>query len=359
MAHELDFSRGRAAYFGAFEPAWHRLGVTIDHAADSAEARRLALLDWTVEARGLVTVDGKPITTHVANVRSDTGAVLGVVGEGYTPLQNDEAFDFMDSLVGEKLAMYHTAGALKGGRKVWMLAKIPKEYRIGGEDVVEPYVLLTNAHDGSRALRMLATTVRVVCQNTLNLALSRAAGGISIRHTGGLPQRVDEARRALGIICKRTDSFAVEAQRMADCKLSRDRVGQFFRLMFPNSVGADGATAAGLLLANSAAPADLVARIVTAANERTEGLTRKQADANADIVARVWGNYETRRNHLPGIEESVWSAYNAVSDWADHQRKARGKGDYERRENRLESVWFGPANEVKQAAYDVSLALAC
>jgi hypothetical protein len=105
--------------------------------------------------------------------------------------QNHEAFDFMDGLVGDKLAMYETAGSLHGGKRVWMMASIPKEYRAGPDDLIKPYVLLTNTHDGSQALRMIPTTVRVVCQNTLNLAL-RESGveGLTISHHPRLESRI-------------------------------------------------------------------------------------------------------------------------------------------------------------------------
>jgi len=150
-----------------------------------------------------------------------------VVSTGYRAFQNREAFDFMDQLVGEQLAMFETAGSLKGGRRVWMLAKLPNELRIAGDDVVKPYVLLTNGHDGTAALRMIPTTVRVVCQNTLNLALGRAGSteGLSIFHFENLDARVADARRKLGIVAKRVDLFAEEAQILAARQVSSPGIG--------------------------------------------------------------------------------------------------------------------------------------
>ena len=136
----------------------------------------MAILDWLVEKQPLFTADGTKVAGEFATVRQDTAAV-GVVGNNYRVFQNAEAFDFFDALVADKLAMYETAGSLKGGKRRSFCASIPKELRAAGDDVVNPYVLLTNTHDGSGTLRMLPTSVRVVCQNTLNLALGRANSG--------------------------------------------------------------------------------------------------------------------------------------------------------------------------------------
>src|SRR5262245_46039238 len=111
----------------------------------------------------------------------------------------------MDTLVGERLAMFETAGGLKGGRRGWMLAGLPREDRVAGDDVVNPYVLPTNGHDGAAALRMIPTSIRVVCQNTLNLALSRSSSteGLSVFHFENLDRRVAEARQKLGVVVGR------------------------------------------------------------------------------------------------------------------------------------------------------------
>ena len=170
------------------------------------------------------------VPDKVANVRTDTKAVLGVVGRRYRVFQNHEAFDFMDGLVGDKLAMYETAGGLHGGKRVWMMASIPKEYRAGPDDLIKPYVLLTNTHDGSQAPRMIPTTVRVVCQNTLNLALRESGvGGLTISHHPRLESRIAEARAKLGIIAARFDKFDDELHAMLAKELSVTEAGGYFR----------------------------------------------------------------------------------------------------------------------------------
>lgn len=332
MAHAIDQTTGRAAVFVTGEPAWHKLGTVIEQATTSAEAIGLAGLDWGVEQWPVRAFDpdnnsveaGIPGT--VANVRTDTKAVLGVVGRRYRVFQNHEAFDFMDSLVGDKLAMYETAGSLHGGKRVWMMAAIPKEYRAGPDDLIKPYVLLTNTHDGTQALRMIPTTVRVVCQNTLNLAL-RDAGveGLSISHHPKLESRVAEARAKLCIIAARFDKFDDELHAMLERDLSVTEAGNYFR----------GLSGVELL-----------------------GQTDRQKKSREQIHGQMLANFDNERNTLPGVKHTVWGAYNAVSEWADHQRKYRGGDAAEKLDRQLDSVWFGQSHQIKQAAYHGALELA-
>ena len=324
MPHEIDVSTGSAAVLVAGEPPWHGLGTVIQHAAGSQQALQLAHLDWTVESWPLWAGpqnQPRPVTTHVANVRSDTQAVLGVVSRRYRIFQNREAFSFMDILMGEKLAMYETAGSLQGGRRVWLLARIPEEFRVGTEDVVQPYVLLCNNHDGLAALRMIPTSVRVVCSNTLNLALQGQDDlGITIRHCESLPERVLEARRSLGIVTRRFAAFKGELQVLGRQTVNSAWLGAYFSGLLP-----------------------------TAADPTLE--------ARQKLIRTAWQeNFENPRNTLPGIRSTAWAAFNAVSEWADHQRKFRGTDPRIRAERRLQSVWFGASDQLKRRAYDAALA---
>jgi len=332
MSHEIDTTTGRAAAMYAGQPAWHGLGAVIEKATTSREAITLAGLDWTVEQWPIHATDPKSINAvtannHVANVRTDTKSVLGIVGKRYKPFQNRGAFDFFDSIVGDNLAMYETAGSLKGGRRVWMLARIPKEYRAGPDDLIKPYVLLINSHDGSTALRMIATTVRVVCANTLNLALSNntKGEGIAIRHQGSLNDRVRDARRKLGVVAARFDQFDEELHAMLDTEVTGKQLSTYFEGRLPS-----------LELTSSDRQKNRRAQTLTAFNE----------------------NFENTTNTLRGVRGTAWAAYNAVSEWADHQRGFRGKTNQTKAENRLNSVWFGSSHQLKQKAYDSALELA-
>ena len=323
MAHEIDFSTGKPAVFTTGTPPWHRLGTVVANAQTSSEAIRLASLDWSVEPWPLVARrDGieREVTGRVANVRSDTREVLGVVSPGYRVFQNHAAFEFFDAIVQDKLAIYETAGALKGGRHIWMLARLPKTLRAAGDDEIKPYVLLANSHDGTRALRMIPTTVRVVCANTLNLALGRAAAteGLTIYHNESLERRVADARDKLGIITRRMDEFEVQVQALARRPMARDELTNYFTTL----------------------------------------VTDRAAETQKRMLAAFVANLDHATNTLPGISGTAWAAYNAVSQWADHQSVVRGQTEVQRADSRLASVWFGAAAEFKTRAFDAALALA-
>jgi phage/plasmid-like protein (TIGR03299 family) len=326
MAHEIDTTTGTAAVFVTGEPAWHRLGKVIESAATSGEAIALAGLDWRVEQFPVRAFNpdsdeqfGCPDT--VANVRTDTHSVLGVVSSGYHVFQNADAFDFMDSIVGDKLAMYETAGSLKGGRVVWMLARVPKEYRAGPDDLIQPYVLLVNSHDGSGALRMIPTTVRMVCANTLSLALGQASEGLAIRHHPSLGKRVAEARQKLGIMTARFDQFDRELHAMLETMPTARQTDDYFQALLP------------------------------------EAITDREKKNRQTVLGQFYSNYDNDRNTLAGMKHTAWALYNSVSEWADHQRRVRGHGNLARAENRLNSIWFGSSHRIKQAAYHSALEL--
>ena len=181
--------------FSVRETPWHGLGRIMMDAPASREALELAGLDWQVESRNIYSGTGAMIPGYRANVRSTDDAVLGVVSDRYRIVQNEEAFQFTDDLLGEGVT-YETAGSLQGGKKVWMLARLPRKYLIAG-DQVEPYLVIFNSHDGSSGVKVAMTPIRVVCQNTLNLALNTAKRSWTARHTENVLLRVQDARETL------------------------------------------------------------------------------------------------------------------------------------------------------------------
>lgn len=169
------------------EKPWHGLGTGVAKAPSSADALRLAGLDWKVMQEPIYTDAGRKIPGYKANVRDTDRRVLGVVTDRYKVIQNREAFDFTDALLGSGVR-YETAGTLQEGRKVWLLARLPHEYIISGERI-SPYLVFSNTHDGSGAVRVAVTPIRVVCNNTLNLALRTAKRGWSISMGQGICRR--------------------------------------------------------------------------------------------------------------------------------------------------------------------------
>ena len=182
------------------EKPWHGLGMEVSEAPASLDALVYAGLDWRVEQEGVCTEDGVPIPGYKVNVRSTDHAALGIVSDRYKVVQNHEAFAFTDALLGQGVR-YETAGSLQEGRKVWLLAHMPHEYIISGERI-SPYLLFSNTHDGSGAVKVALTPIRVVCNNTLNLALRTAERSWSMIHTGDIQSKMKEASDTLfALLC--------------------------------------------------------------------------------------------------------------------------------------------------------------
>ena len=188
---------------------WHGLGTRVEEAPTSADALRLAGLDWEVEGKPVFTEAGVLIPDYKATTRSSDGSVLGIVGDHYTVVQNREAFAFTDALIGEGVT-YETAGSLKGGRQIWLLARMPARKILG--DAFQPYLCFTNSHDGSGAVRACMTPIRVVCSNTLNMALRGAQRSWSTPHKGNVTSRIEEARQTLEL----ADRYLVRLEEAAD-----------------------------------------------------------------------------------------------------------------------------------------------
>lgn len=150
--------------FSVREKPWHGLGTIVMEALTSADALRLAGLDWMVVQEPVYTGHDEIVKGYKANVRSSDRKVLGVVSDRYKVVQNTDAFGFTDELLG-KGVRYETAGSLQEGKKVWLLARLPKEYVVAGERI-SPYLVFSNTHDGSGSVKVAVTPVRVVCNNS-------------------------------------------------------------------------------------------------------------------------------------------------------------------------------------------------
>lgn len=224
MAHEIENTvAGRPAFYSHRQPAWHDLGVVTEEAATADEALVLAGLDWPVsKTEDEVTVDlggvAVPVAGRYATYRTREGAApetLGVVGKGYTPIQNDEAFEWLSALaLVDEGATFETAGSLLGGRQVFMSMLMPERLMVGGRDEIAQYLVAYNSHDGSTGLGFLISPVRVVCANTLGMAIGGAKHRISIRHTAGARDQMDVAREELGIYERYMATFAHSAERL-------------------------------------------------------------------------------------------------------------------------------------------------
>lgn len=206
MAHNLNFNEltNQHSFFSVKQKAWHGLGQIIDQYPNSAEALKLAGLNFTVEKRPLFTQDDffndVRLNNHFATVRADNDNILGVVGKDYEIVQNLEAFEFFDSITNSNDGVfYETAGALGLGEKVFITAKLPDYIKVGKDDLIEKYLFLTTSHDGSGSITAAFTPVRIVCNNTLNAAMRNCSNVVKIRHTKSANENLKNAHKIMGI----------------------------------------------------------------------------------------------------------------------------------------------------------------
>ncbi|HXP99270.1 MAG TPA: DUF932 domain-containing protein [Solirubrobacteraceae bacterium] len=226
-----------------------------------------------------------------ATVRQDTREVLGIVGERYRIVQNHEAFDFIDQLLGSSIH-FETAGSLHGGRRVWVLATLPDHVEVGG-DAVRPYVLLMNSHDGSTAVIAATTPIRVVCQNTLNWGLLDARQKFSIRHTEAVTQRVHEARRVLDLSVSYYKQFKRFGDQLASERCTERQLRAVLDELYPSGT-----------------------------SDSVSGRTRKSRQQTKDRIAELFICGDTQGN-APG---SKWAAVNAIVEYGDWLRPLRSSG---------------------------------
>ena len=222
--------------FSVREKPWHGLGKVIADAPNSVEAIRLAGLDWNVYQQNLITENGLTVSGYKANIRDSDDSVLGIVSDRYKIVQNQEAFQFTDELLG-KGVRYETAGSLQGGKKTWILAKLPNQYIIAG-DQISPYLVFFNSHDGSGAIRCAITPIRVVCQNTLNLALSTAKRSWSAVHTQKVTDKMQEAKQTLFFAEKYMAELGKEIYRLEKISMTDKKVLEYIQEFFPEDVTA-------------------------------------------------------------------------------------------------------------------------
>lgn len=216
--------------FAVREKPWHGLGEIIEEAPTSRDAIKLAGLDWFVQSNPIFDMYGKEIKGFKANTRSSDNSILGVVTDKYKIVQNVEAFDFTDALIGSEMR-YETAGSLKKGRTIWLLGKMPDRFICG--DKFEPYIVFSNSHDGTGAVKIAMTPIRVVCNNTLNMALHSAKRSWSTKHMGDMSAKLSEARQTLELANEYLDNLSIEAEKLANETMKEDDVIKTLNEMFP------------------------------------------------------------------------------------------------------------------------------
>lgn len=215
------------------EKPWHGLGTWVESAPTSKDALVMAGLDWKVIQQPIVTTEGMVIDGYKVNLRETDRKVLGVVSNRYKVVQNEEAFAFTDALLGEGVT-YETAGSLADGKRTWILGILPHRYIIAGDEIT-PYLVFMNSHDGSGAIKAAMTPIRVVCQNTLNLALSTAKRTWSTNHTGNISGKLEDARMTLKLANTYMAELGKGIEQLQQKKLTDKKVMEYIEQFFPVS----------------------------------------------------------------------------------------------------------------------------
>ena len=297
------------------EKPWHGLGTMVQEAVSSKQALELAGLDWKVSLSD-VSVGGVIVPNWKATVRDTDNRVYGMVSDKYKIVQNAEAFAFTDELLrnDDFYVQYETAGALNHGSRVWMLARLPEQRILG--DKVENYLVFSNSHDGTGAVRVAITPVRVVCQNTLNIALAGAKRQWSTKHMGDMDAKMEDARTTLELATKYMTQFTEEADILSQIVVSDKMLSEITNSLFP--------------IPN---------------RDRVSDLKFDNAvSTNMDFI-----NLYNSMDDLKKFRGTAWGVLNAVSDFVSHRPPMRQTSTY--KQNLFANIVDG--NKVIDSAYSL------
>jgi phage/plasmid-like protein (TIGR03299 family) len=308
-------------FFG--QNAWHGLGTTLPDDSPVRysidDAIRIAGLDWTVETVPLhiAAKDGgfAPVSTHFAIRRSDTNDILGVVGDRYNPLQNRDQFDFFKPFLDSGECAFETCGALKGGAIVWVLAKVNRpDATIVADDKISKYLLLSSSHDGSMATSVGFCPIRVVCWNTLSAGLrSEKSTLLKVKHTAQQRATLATIRETINLVNESFEATAAQYRKLAQCGISDSDLRRYVRL-------------------------------VLELPENDDAIKTRSANIMDGII-------ELCRTGIGNDGQTVWSAYNGVTEYITHHRGRNA-------ETRLQGAFYGEGRALNDRALSLALQLA-
>jgi len=325
VAHELErLTNGQTAFASARLSAWHQLGTVTDDCMSAEDVmvkawlggwnvRKIALQGVEITERGVTKVDaGDKYMTVRTNPVTGATEYLGIVGEDYRVVQNEQVTETLNLLVDESGAHFETAGSMRGGKSVFVTMKLPKAMRIAGVDDLDLYLAATTSHDGTASLRLDGTPVRIVCANTQRLAYKRSRASYTFRHTSNVTNKIAEARQALGLMWKAFDAFETEAEKMINESLT---MGEFEKV---------------------------VAQLWPVAEDASEASknTAKQRTATLRYLIR---DADTQK----AIKGTRWAGYQAITEYLDHFAPA--KSDTMRATRAL----TGTGAELKSRAFEL------
>jgi phage/plasmid-like protein (TIGR03299 family) len=316
MAHQINQNRkkGTWSFASHMELPWHGLGQIVANAMTTKEAIELANLDYEVKRADVQFTTQEnvvPIKGYYATYRTDTNEYLGMVKSRYEIVQNADAFTFFDSIIDSGEAIFETAGALGRGERIFLLAKLPDDIKIGGEDI-NKYLLLTNSHDGTSSLLVGLTHTRVVCNNTLQAALKDMTNRVSIDHVSGAKDKIKEASRVMGLASKYSAEVSEIFNQMVDRRMTEGEYHEFFtKILKPEYVEVD--------------------------------TPEKMAEMSTKLKNTIDATMQFALTHptqtTPEANGTLWGAYNAVSGYFNYIK------NYNNAEDKFSSQFFGVGNK--------------
>jgi phage/plasmid-like protein (TIGR03299 family) len=312
MAHEVE----TMMYVGK-EP-WHGLGTSFPAGSRLGieEAIEAAGLDWEVELRELFTHNGKGahlgVRDYSAVCRKIDNTVLGVVGPGYEPLQNKDAFQWFQPFIDNDAARIDTAGSLRGGRRIWILASVmAKTGFVGEKDEIRNFILLSSSHDDSLAVRIGFTPIRVVCANTLAQAHeSHASKLLRVKHTARVLDNLADIREIMKTAEGEFHATVKQYNELAKRNISQEDLKKYVTVVF-----------------------DI-----------------KDPTKSKKVVPAVIALFEGGR----GSEQAgktYWGAYNAANEYLNYNRGTLS-------DVRVDSLWFGEGLEINKRALNTAIEMA-
>ena len=308
------------AYYG--DVPWHGLGTKVRKGISAEDMIHAAGLDWQVElrpARGAKEINKKKQYSRYEVVRmpragTDEEAVtLGLVTRRYHPLQNAEAFGFFDEIVAEGKAYFETAGALLQGERIWVMAKMPGAMEIVPGDECLKYLLLSNTHSGEGSVIAKFTSVRVVCQNTLMMAMEDGQKAYRVRHSKRMQFKLDELSQFLAITQQVFQDGEKSFRRLAKIEMVGDRLDTYFAAVYPQ----------------------------TPLQKK-----RRERPQRWDILQAIFEGRPDLR--LKGVAGTLWGAYNAITRFEDYKVPPQE----EQADQRLQRTWFGGGADIKLKAFE-------
>lgn len=309
--------------FSVKETPWHGLGVVLNDPPTVEEGIRRAGMDWEVGFRPLITSDTKEAVSHRAVYRKDNNKILGVVGPRYVPLQNVKKFDFFQPFLDAKECSLETAGVLDEGRKTWILAKLNRDNSVivKGDEVAK-FLMLSDSFDGTSAVRVGFTPIRIVCANTLAAAhRNKESNLLRVRHSSQTQTNLDKIQEIVNTANAEFEATAEQYRFLASRQVNAKDLEKYVTIIL---------------------------KLQEKKDSKEGGLTTRSKNILEAVLKDFDGGLG---NQLPGVKGTWWAGYNGVTQYLNYERGHNPS-------SRLDSLWFGDSANISERALALAVAMA-